>query len=159
MKKICLSHKAMKIVYDIDEVISFFMFVIMLAAVSYQIIMRLIFNNPPLFTEEISRYAYIWIVFLAMSIAEKHDSHFNISLLSNLLKGKPREIYDSAIHIICIIIYLLLTYYGVLFLGFRGMMKSPALEMPMNILTTSIPVGFGMAALRRIGKLVMNLRK
>ena len=79
--------------------------------VAYQVFARYIAFVPRvLWTEEIARYSFVWMLFLGAAIAVRTLSHFTIDLLPNL---SPRA--DKAINIIVALLMLataLLIFFG-----------------------------------------------
>ena len=51
-----------------------------------QILMRTIFNYSLSWTEELSRYIFIWQTWLGTSIALKYKQHIRVEILINFLK-------------------------------------------------------------------------
>lgn len=67
-------------------------FIIMLCMTIWQIFSRFILNDPSSFTEEILRFAIIWLVVLGSSYAALNDLHFGMTLVSNSLTGMKAKI-------------------------------------------------------------------
>ena len=42
-------------------------------------------NDPFIFTEEVSRYSYVWITFIGMSLATKTSDHIRVDFFVGLL--------------------------------------------------------------------------
>ena len=51
-----------------------------------QILMRTIFNYSLSWTEELSRYIFIWQTWLGTSIALKYKQHIRVEILINIFK-------------------------------------------------------------------------
>ena len=48
-----------------------------------QVISRYIFNSPLVWSEELSRYLFVWISFLAIADAVRTKSHIALSILTD----------------------------------------------------------------------------
>jgi TRAP-type C4-dicarboxylate transport system permease small subunit len=133
----------------IEEWIGEFFFCLMSLAVALQLISRVI-GKPLFFTEEIARYSYIWIVFLCMSLGEKRRDHYTVSVFTMFLKGRGEKILESITDIFCSLVFLYLFYWSLKYWPFSHVIKSPAFEIPMTCISTSLCIGFFMAFLRRL---------
>lgn len=122
-----------------------------------QIIMRYVFKSSLAWSEEVSRYLFIWMVFVGISYGIKNGSHMRIDMLEHFIPklSKPLEILAD----IC-------------FIGFSGYMigpgftviksliatgqDSPAGEIPMYIVYLGLLVGFFLVFFRIIQKYIMK---
>ena len=59
--------------------------------VFFQVIMRTVFHNSLSWSEELSRYIFIWQIWLGASIALKEDEHINVTLVYNMVKNKRAQ--------------------------------------------------------------------
>ena len=67
-----------------------------------QILMRTIFNYSLSWTEELSRYIFIWQTWLGTSIALKYKHHIRVEILINLFqKTKNKKILEILVNLIC----------------------------------------------------------
>lgn len=56
-----------------------------------QVIMRTVFRNSLTWSEELSRYIFIWQIWLGASIALKYDEHIRVTLALSFLKNKRAQ--------------------------------------------------------------------
>jgi len=124
----------------ITERVIFFLFLVLVAVVFYQVLARYAFNNPPSWTEEIARYCQVWIILLTSSICIRKGSHLAVDYLSHRFS-------HSVNHIIKIVIHLLMLLYVcvVLVFGWKLMMAgryqlSPALQINMLFVYVIFPL-------------------
>lgn len=59
--------------------------IVVLIVISLQIIMRYVFNRPLLWSEELSRYLYVWIAWLGCAFCAGTRSHISVPLLFDIL--------------------------------------------------------------------------
>jgi len=86
-----------------------FMFVILFL----EIISRYFLMFQIMWSEEIARYLFIWIVFLGSAYAFKENLHLYIDIFINKIP-LPYRNYINIVHYILILIFLiLLVYYGI----------------------------------------------
>ena len=60
---------------------------LMLVIVFAQVITRYCFNYTPSFGEELSRYLFVWTVFLSLPLLARSGGHMAIETLTNRLHG------------------------------------------------------------------------
>jgi len=110
-----------------------------------QVLWRYVLNEPLVWTEEVVRYALIWIVFLGAGAAIKRGMLAAVELVSQLVSDTLRKMLTWTSLAICCTFWAILLIYGVIILGAVQGMKSGALEMPMPLVYLAIPVGAAIA--------------
>lgn len=143
--------KVLKLLDDhFEEVIIVILLAIMTISIFYQVIMRYIFGRAPSWTEELTRYAFIWCAYFGVSLGVKRDAHISVLAAINLLPKKGQE----WMHIVANLIFLVFSVI-ILKLGVDTMLsiarlgrRSAALEIPMWIVYAALPVGFVCIILR-----------
>lgn len=125
-----------------------------------QIGVRAIFNDSFSWAEESVRYAIIWMVFIASSIAFRHNAHIRIDVLRQCLPVVLQKPLQLLIIAICMAFSLLLLRYGTaLTLQIEQFgQRSPALEAPMYLFYAAIPVSALLMLIRLGESLVQVLR-
>ena len=142
---------------NIEEKITLFFFIIMCISLFLQLFSRFI-GKPLVFTEEISRYSYVWIVFIAMSLAIKTNDHIAIDFFKNKLPGRIQKILNVLINFCSVLFFIYLTFYGIQYVTFTKTSLTPALEIPMMVVTVSLPIGFALSAIRSVIRLIQSLK-
>jgi TRAP-type C4-dicarboxylate transport system permease small subunit len=105
-----------------------------------QVIARYVFNYPFIWTEELARFFFIWMVMLGVAIAIHRGAHLGFDILLDAFPLKIRKIVGIVNNV------LMLTFVSILIVkGFELSSKtmeglSPALEVPMGIPYLAIPV-------------------
>ena len=67
-----------------EEFISVVFITIALILLTLQVILRFVFNTSFGWIEELSRYLYIWVIYLASSAAVRHDATIRIDVAENI---------------------------------------------------------------------------
>lgn len=107
------------------------------------VILRFFFSAGITWTEELIRYAIIWITFIGGSICFRKGIHVGIDVLIESLPDKGKKVLGLIINLMAIILMFLLIKYGydlVVFSQGTGQM-SPALQVPMFWAYLAIPIG------------------
>lgn len=108
-----------------------------------QVIMRYLFNNPLIWSEEVARFLFIWQVWIGIAYATRRRSHLRITMVRDRLPGKVK----IALELVVVVVWF---GFG-LFLAFKGFdmcgrvarlgQQSAALRIPMQYVYAGIPVG------------------
>lgn len=117
---------------------------VMVAAIFYQVIMRYVFSNSPSWTEELTRYAFIWCIYFGVSYGVKMDAHIRVMAAVNLLPKKGQQVMVILADLLFLAFAVFILYQGVTMTSTIAMLgrKSPALEIPMQYIYSALPAGF-----------------
>lgn len=70
-----------------------FIFIIVLTAITFlQVLSRFIFHIPIVWSEEVVRMSFVWIIFLGSAIAVKEGIHLTLDMIVSALSEKWRYI-------------------------------------------------------------------
>jgi hypothetical protein len=78
---------------------------LIVGVIGLQIITRFFFNLPLKFPEEVSAFALIAMVFVGVSVVERHNEHLRVEFLQDLLPTKGKK----AMNIVSRLLTLVLT--------------------------------------------------
>lgn len=121
-------------------------FLIILLAVAFialvlQVFSRFILQVPITWTEELSRYAMIWIAFIGAGIAVRHQQLIRIEAVTNYLSRRMNVTVNSVASIVILVFCVTVFYFGLDLLTVVHHQTSPALHVPMSVPYSSILVG------------------
>ncbi len=114
---------------------------IMMFTMLYQIILRYCFSAGNAWSEELTRYLFIFNVMIACAMAVRHGSHLQIDVLVSGLKTKDKCILTLISTFLGICFMLFLLVYSVNLCVIASNNISPGLEIPMSIPYASMPIG------------------
>jgi TRAP-type C4-dicarboxylate transport system permease small subunit len=122
-----------------------------------QVIMRYVMGQSLAWSEELTRYMFVWIIFLGINLGIKDNAQLKIDILDMALSGKKKKMLNIVQHAIslAVIAYCIGSSMILIKNGLRSV--SPTLRAPMWIVYVAFPVGFGVCILellRRIFYLV-----
>ena len=78
-----------------------------------QVIMRYVFNNSLTWSEEVMRYAFIWMVYVGAATTARRRGHVRIELLDSALPGKVKVILHYFIDFLVILGLIVLVIAGI----------------------------------------------
>ena len=81
---------------------------VMTLVILYQVFMRYVLNDPPTWSEEMSRFMMVWMTFLVAPIAYRRGMNVAIETLSRFLVGRPRAALQLVLN--ALILYFMIEY-------------------------------------------------
>jgi TRAP-type C4-dicarboxylate transport system permease small subunit len=133
--------------------------VIIAVIVNWGVFCRYVLFAPLPWSEQIPKYAMIWMGFLGASVGISRNRHIGFDILVSRLPSMIRKIIIFAGHFIILIFLVMMTIYGVTFafaVGFSS--KAPMLPIPMFYLFLAVPVGGVFMILQTIIRLVLDVK-
>lgn len=76
---------------NIEEYISTFLFIALIILCFLQILFRFVFNFSLSWTEELSRYVFIALVYFSASLAVVRGAHVRVEVIDGFVKGKNKK--------------------------------------------------------------------
>ena len=99
------------------------------------------FFTPLMWAEEVSRFGYVWAIFLGAGVAMRHARHFTIDIVVNLLGAAMRRWLDLFKILVIMVFAGVLFLYSVEFAQMSIQRTSFPSGIPFIWATASIPVG------------------
>lgn len=144
-----------------EEAVLITLLMIMTLIMGVQICARYLFNFSLSWTEEITRYLFVWSGFLSIGFAVQKSIAIRLEQLTDKLKGKAK----SAIFILDYLIefvffaYMIPAAYRYFVTAIQSGQVSPACSMPMWILQAAPVVGFVLVEFRLLQKIYLEIKK
>jgi TRAP-type C4-dicarboxylate transport system permease small subunit len=134
--------KAEKVLDHIFTVLFSVVFFLMLLAVAYQIIARTLgISNT--WTEELSRWLFVWICFLGAAYFVKKKQHIIVDLILEVRILKKISKYSEIFfRVLMLSFFLVLAIGGIQYIMQFGGKLSAGLRIPERVLLLSAPVSF-----------------
>jgi TRAP-type C4-dicarboxylate transport system permease small subunit len=113
---------------------------VMVVVTSLQVIYRYVLSAPLSWSEEASRYCFVWIVFLGAVLGLERGVHIGVDLLTNRLPPVIRQPLAVVSHVLIGSFCILVAYASWPVLEVNMLQRSPALDLPMTYVYVAIPV-------------------
>ena len=131
--------------------------VVILVVISMQIIMRYVFNRPLLWSEELSRYLYVWIAWMGCAFCVGTRSHISVPLLTDSLPEQVQKILAVAGNLavtgaLCYLIPHAMTYA----LGQKAFMAS-TVPVGRIWLFMALPAGLALTVVQLVADTVIRI--
>ena len=117
-----------------------------------QVVLRMTFGHTLAWSEELSRFAFVWFVFLGASHGARVGAHSRVSVQFRFLPSKVRDYILAFADLLWVIFNSILVYKGIM--NVIGMIEfpysSPTLGWSMAYIYAIIPFCFFMMTIRII---------
>ncbi|GAB6276361.1 MAG: TRAP transporter small permease [Rectinema sp.] len=98
--------------------------------------------RPFAWGDEVLRLCAIWVIFLGISLGVRKNAHFRVDLFLNKIKSpKARQVVDTIIDALVMMVLILLTYYGGIYAMSNITSSLQNIDMSMAWFYAAIPVG------------------
>ena len=129
--------------------------------VSYEVIMRYLFNSPTIWVNEVSRFLQIWATYLALTYSFHKQDFIRITVIYDRLNETGKKILDFISFIFIIIFSCFVVYYGWLIAYDSlkvGRTSSTILDVPSFLTEMAIPLCFAFLVIRVILESIRYMR-
>lgn len=113
-------------------------FVAVSALIIAQVFFRYVLRAPPIWTEELTRFIFVWLAWLSAAVVFRRGQHVAIEAITTLVPAVLRPAHDLLVRLICVGVLLLLLRDGINALQFASN-RSAALNIPMIYVAASAP--------------------
>lgn len=111
------------------------------AIIFYAVVMRYVFQHPPFWAEELSRFIFIWIIMLGAVLVTREQSHIAFVIFIDWLPKRLHFIFSMVINLLMLLFSCIMIQQGVSIYPIVAEAYSPTFGLSMGWLYLSIPVG------------------
>ena len=127
--------------------------VVMLA----QVFFRYVINSSLQWSEEISIWALIWMVFIGSAVIMRDWAHINIPTFTNLIPIKVRPYFLIFSKVATILFLLAVIWFGFKVFNQNFHARSPSLDLSTRWAKLAIPVGAVLMAVFAFNAMLLDL--
>lgn len=132
---------------------------VMVAVTFASTAMRFIPGQGGLFwAEEITRYANIWMVFLAAGLGVRLGVHLRVDVVVHALPPPGRRVLEVLACLVMLVFEGVLVWFGTKVALINMDQQATSLEFPMGIVYAAIPVGGAVMMFETLRRLLHALR-
>jgi TRAP-type C4-dicarboxylate transport system permease small subunit len=131
---------------------------VLLVPITLQVLSRFTELVPSyIWTEELSRFLFIWMVMLGAMIAVREGTHFDVDVWPELTPRAAARLHIVS-HLFVLLFALVFVYWGIQFVRFGWSQQSELAELPMPFIFLAWPVA-GLTWILFLGEaFVANIR-
>lgn len=104
------------------------------------VLMRYLFSYPNPWSEEMSRFCFIWMSLLGASLAVAHRSHFRFDQVTQRFPPRARKVVEALAGAVVLLFALLLIGTGIALMDLTLGERSAALNLPVALVYAAAPV-------------------
>ena len=124
------------------------------------VFMRTVMNSSLTFSEEVASALLVVVSFFGLGYCARKGRHITMSMVFDMVKNKHKKIFMIVISLGS----ALATAY-IAFLAYRYVLSvqnlgrvTPALQIPMYIIYSVVPIGFVLATIEYISSFILNIK-
>ncbi len=133
------------------------LFILMTIVTLVQVFNRVLFNYPMPWGDELARYLFVWVVYLASSYAVREKAHIGVTALVDRFSLKAQKVVELVMNIFCCAFSM-----GIFVLALKIMIMqaqmgqhSPSMRLPMQYAYAGLAVGGLFMAIRLVLQVCM----
>lgn len=129
---------------DFEKYFCAFIMTVMVICLGAQVFFRFVLDASLTWSEELSRFAFVWVIYLGASLAAKERIHIRVTAPQLLLPAHYRHYATLFADLIWVVFNLFFAYQGIIQMKhmFRYTFISPALQWNTAFIYSIIPLGF-----------------
>ena len=131
----------------------------MTATVILQVFCRYLLNHSLFCSEELARYLLVWLTFTGATVAYYRNMHPGVDVVFRRLQRKNRTRVRQCVHLVSLVFFLILIWYGCSFAYFIRAQTTAALSLPKWLVFSIIPFSGLIFALHCIAFLCSHARQ
>ncbi len=151
--------KVSKVIEAVIKIICRIFIGAIVAVIFYAVIMRYVFYHPPAWSEELSRFMFIWMIMLSAVLVTHEQSHIQITVFVDLLPKRLRFFLLTLTRLLMTVFCFVMIQQGLKIYPIVAEASSPTFGISMGWLYLSIPVGgllMGICILENIFKSLLK---
>ncbi|WP_045145056.1 TRAP transporter small permease [Clostridium butyricum] len=143
-----------------EELLMIILLILMTLIMGVQVCSRYMFNNSLSWSEEVTRYLFIWSGFISISYCTKKCISIKIEQFVEAFPKKGRAIFKIINHTIELIFFFYLMTFSILYLksSIESGQVSPACGIPMYLVQSAPLIGFSLAIIRIIQRWIIEFK-
>jgi TRAP-type C4-dicarboxylate transport system permease small subunit len=141
-----------------EDWLAFGLFWALAFIVFLQFFTRYVLNDSLAWTEEIARYALMWVVFIGAAIVVRKNTHIAVEVLLQFSRPRFARIMLAFVDTLKLVFYGLLAYFSWTIVERMHYQRMTVIDLPMSIVYGGIAVGCFLMAFRQLQVFWRNAR-
>ena len=153
-----MRHPLSRLLRNIDGAVSCVALIVVISSVTYGVIMRYLFGDPPVWTNELAGIAFTWMVFFGTSVAFRKNLHIGIDLLVKQLRHGPRRCVEFTAPLVLVLFFGYMVVYGTIFSIESYAQPTSIMRLPNTCFYSAVPASFALMLLYQTVNLLTRCR-
>lgn len=139
------------------ETVVVILMALMVTTLAVQVLFRYALNNPLSWSEELARYAFVWITFLGAAVAYRHRGHIVVDMMLHLIPVRARATLAWLVEILVTVTLVVLVRDGLRMVETTSNVRATMLQIPMSYIYAAIPVSAALMLVYQVEWVVKQL--
>jgi TRAP-type C4-dicarboxylate transport system permease small subunit len=148
----------MDILLKVEKAVGAALLLLLTVTIFVQVVFRFLLDLPLAWSEELSRYSFIWLTMLVAPICIRLRANISTGTLGSL-PARIALIVELVGYVLVLLFVAVLLIWGAMLLDVVKMQRSPAIGVPMYWVYAAIPVGAALMIVEIVALLVAAVRK
>lgn len=140
-----------------EKIVQMILYSLIILTITVQIIARDIFRDPLMFTEELARFLFLWMVFLGIPWVTKEGMNICIDIAPKWMTHRNKAVFNIVVEILTIAMFVYLIYNSIVYIKFSWINPAPAMRISMGIVYLCLPIGGVFTIARSIERIVVHI--
>lgn len=127
--------------------------------VTMQVLSRSDFVPRYIWTEEVARFCFVWMIMIGAMCAVRDGSHFDLEILPESANPRVERAKRIFVHLMISLVAFIFVWYGWQFLLFGWYQTSEIASLPMNWMFVAWPLMGVITLLFMAEKIIIELRR
>lgn len=149
---------AIRALVNVERILSCSLLVATFGLVLSQVISRYVFSNPLTWTEELARFALVWLTFISAGFVMARRLHVTVDLVAAKLSKRGAVLMDSFAMLVVLVVSGAMAWAGSQFALAVSRLNAPATEIPMSVVYASAALGFTLIFLHGVLNTYVNFK-
>ncbi|MFV0447583.1 MAG: TRAP transporter small permease [Vibrio sp.] len=145
--------------YSPEGIVSTLFLTGLLLVILLQVFGRLFMETPPIWTEELSRWFFVWMCFIGLGEVTRTNNQLKVDFLVERMPRTYNFLFNMGDLIIYFIITATILWYGLSSTAREMHSSTVTLPVPRGILFMSYPIGATIVLLRLIQKMKERIKR
>lgn len=142
--------------FILEKYIGMALLIAMVVAVVLQVVFRYVVGKPLTWTEEASRFLFVWLIMLQVGHCIKEKAHIKVEMFVDLMPRKIQWILDKVMKVIALVFFLYLIPYAFQLTVAQHKILSTALQIPYSYIYGTVGIGSILVVLHIIESLLFD---
>jgi TRAP-type C4-dicarboxylate transport system permease small subunit len=131
---------------------------VMVGTIILQVYCRFVLGNPLSWSEELARYAFVWITFLGAAVAYRHGSHIIVETIVALLPGRAQLVLAWVVDALMVVALVVLLVQGLNIVEVNSNVEATMLEIPMSWVYAAVPVSAAVMLAYQVERTIRRIK-
>lgn len=133
--------RSMEILCKAEEWVAIGLLIILSIVTALGVIFRYFLNQPLIWTEELARFVFIWMIAVSVGYCATKHKHIKIEMFVNMMPQRAHKIVDIIMTFLPLVTFIYLIPSAFKFMIAQNRIRSTALLLPFSYVYAAATVG------------------